>query len=360
MGVVDKWYAKIRKYLFFYRDGFYEFPVLANAPQMMLDSIQSMPFIKFYPQKKFYTTNTPFIQGSCHYQELEKGLWILMSDLEMKKNISFKMYYDHSEAKDYHFLTLYVNKGKVSFELPKINLDIENKDRSWTLFKAGSSAVNAHFKGQHSIFLSIYFTEDWMMNNVAQSGVLKNKTLAAFFESPENCLYLPNFLERKKSVYEPLIESILDKDENGVKDLLMVKRKTLEILSAFANELDDTQTIKTFDSTSGSNRRKLLKVENLLKESIYGKFPTIAILAQEVGMSETKLKADFKKMFGVTLFQYYSAQQMKYAKEMLENSNVTIKEVAYSLGYSNTSKFSAAFNKMVGQLPSEFVSKSKD
>ena len=133
----------------------------------------------------------------------------------------------------------------------------------------------------------------------------------------------------------------------------------LNAISNFIQELDSQNTLKVFDNTNDSDRRKLFKAENILKESIYGKFPSIAFIAKEIGMSETKLKASFKKMFGVTLFQYFLTNQMKYAKEMIEKSNVSIKEVAITLGYANASKFSNSFKKVIGDLPSVYA-KNKD
>lgn len=354
-SIVKNWLANIKKYFFRYSDGFYEFPYLANSPQLTLQSLKGMPFIKSYPEKDYYTINNPFIKGDCHYHKVEEELWIIMTDLEFKKNVSFKLYYNPDLPTNYHFLTLYINKGKTQVKLPKINVDIENSDKSWTLFKSGSQAINTHFKDQKSIFFTIYFSENWMKKNIASKGVLASTVLSDFFLSEDNCLFLPNFMEDDVSSYQPILDSILSKDskEEEVNHALTLKINTLKLIASFIKKLDDKSSIKSSLSISEKNRRKLLKAAHLLDQSILEPFPSILTLSKNVGMSETLLKKEFKEMYGVTMFNYHTNQKMNYAIKLIENDNVSIKDIAYSLGYSSQSKFSTAFKKVHGKLPSE-------
>ncbi|MEM6831462.1 MAG: AraC family transcriptional regulator, partial [Bacteroidota bacterium] len=62
----------------------------------------------------------------------------------------------------------------------------------------------------------------------------------------------------------------------------------------------------------------------------------------------------FKARYSKTLYQYYGEYQMRQAQYMLATNDHSIKYVAYVFGYSNPSKFSAAFKKVTGVLPSEF------
>lgn len=351
-GSVKSWLANIKKYFFRYSDGFYEFPYLANSPQLTIESLSGMPFIKNYPDQEYYSINNLFIKGECYYHEIEDDLWILTSDLEFKKNVSFKLYYDSTIPTNYHFLTLYVNKGTTQVKLPKINVDIENSDKSWTLFKSGSQAINTHFKGEKSIFFTIYFSDNWMKKNIASRGVLSSKVLSDFFSSKDNCLFLPNFMEDEVNSYQPVLDIILSKGE-GVNNSLSLKINTLQLISAFIQKLDDKSSIKSSLSISEKNRRKLLKAAHLLDQAILEPFPSILNISKSVGMSETLLKKEFKEMYGVTMFNYHTNQKMNYAIKLIESDKVSIKDIAYSLGYSSQSKFSTAFKKVHGKLPSE-------
>jgi YesN/AraC family two-component response regulator len=45
---------------------------------------------------------------------------------------------------------------------------------------------------------------------------------------------------------------------------------------------------------------------------------------------------------------------MSRAKEMLTNTSLSIKEIAFNLGYNNHDYFFTAFKRMTGQTPAEY------
>jgi len=57
------------------------------------------------------------------------------------------------------------------------------------------------------------------------------------------------------------------------------------------------------------------------------------------------------------LYEYYNRYRLDKAKKMIQSKNCTIKEVAYSIGYSNIGNFSRAFKKEFGVFPSSLKEK---
>lgn len=350
---IKNWLLSFRKYFFYYQDGFYELPFLANSPELMVASFNSMPFVKHIHEKSHFATNNLFLKGEGYYQKLEDGLWLIINNMEIKKDLSFKLYYEPSIEANYHTLNIFINRESKNVRFPRLMLDLEFVDHTWGLFKAGSKGTNSHFKGQKSTFLNIYFSKEWVNQNIASNGVLKNKVLDNFFNSDAESLMLPNFFEHKKEVYEDIIYSFFDPNKNVEKDVLMLKRNTLEIIATFVQKLDETSISKPYSASTDKDKRKISKAEYIISNAIFSEFPTIEYLSKETGVSETKLKIEFKEMYGTTMYQYYCNKQMAYAKEILKNKDVAIKEVAHSLGYTNAGKFSAAFKKVYNHLPSE-------
>jgi AraC-like DNA-binding protein len=82
-------------------------------------------------------------------------------------------------------------------------------------------------------------------------------------------------------------------------------------------------------------------------------FPGIDKIAKEIGLSPTKLKSDFKIVYKQSLFQYYRDKQLVFAQELLIGNKGKIKDIAAVFGYENAGKFSTAFKKRFGLLPSE-------
>ena len=70
-------------------------------------------------------------------------------------------------------------------------------------------------------------------------------------------------------------------------------------------------------------------------------------------MSGTKLKNFFKEKYGQSITEYTQRKRMNVAETLLLNTELPIKEIAESVGYSSASKFSIYYKRYKGKLPSE-------
>lgn len=69
--------------------------------------------------------------------------------------------------------------------------------------------------------------------------------------------------------------------------------------------------------------------------------------------SKSKFCKDFKNYFGCTAFEKILECRLLYAKQLLENSEIDIKEVAYTSGFNDVSYFCSCFKKKYGKSPSK-------
>lgn len=79
--------------------------------------------------------------------------------------------------------------------------------------------------------------------------------------------------------------------------------------------------------------------------------PTIADLAQLVGLNQTKLKAGFKKFYGTTIFGFIRLTRMQHALRLLSSGQYNVGEAAAELGYRSTGAFTRAFQAEFGCNP---------
>lgn len=70
-------------------------------------------------------------------------------------------------------------------------------------------------------------------------------------------------------------------------------------------------------------------------------------------MSGTKLKKLFKQKYDMSITEYSQRKRMNIAETLLLNSNMDIKDIAKSVGYSSHSKFSQYFKKYKGMYPKD-------
>ncbi len=79
---------------------------------------------------------------------------------------------------------------------------------------------------------------------------------------------------------------------------------------------------------------------------------TIPIIAKYVGTNQCYLKKGFKEVTGQTIFEYIQENRMVKAKHILQNSSISIQEIASIIGYSSISSFSQAYKNYFGISPS--------
>ncbi len=80
-------------------------------------------------------------------------------------------------------------------------------------------------------------------------------------------------------------------------------------------------------------------------------------LCAECGYSPDHLRLLFTREFGSTPKQYRIRRRMAEAMEWITGSRLTTKEIAWRLGFSQVSHFSAAFKAIHGKSPREAIQK---
>ncbi len=77
-------------------------------------------------------------------------------------------------------------------------------------------------------------------------------------------------------------------------------------------------------------------------------------LATKFGLSDRHFARRFKEATGKTPTVYLQILRFQHAKDLLQSTNLSIQEVAFQTGFSNTSYFSALFKKQLGTTPKEY------
>ena len=74
-------------------------------------------------------------------------------------------------------------------------------------------------------------------------------------------------------------------------------------------------------------------------------------LAQECNLSESHLQHLFKESTGLGLGRMLTDQRMQRAAKLLGQTNLSIKEIAWTVGYEHTSSFIRAFERYFRETP---------
>ena len=76
-------------------------------------------------------------------------------------------------------------------------------------------------------------------------------------------------------------------------------------------------------------------------------------LARHTGTNVSKLSQAFRKVFGMTLFEYIRSRRMEAARQLLRVGNLTVTEIAFDVGYEHPCNFSVAYKRHFGVTPGE-------
>jgi AraC family transcriptional regulator len=89
-------------------------------------------------------------------------------------------------------------------------------------------------------------------------------------------------------------------------------------------------------------------------EEHLGEQISLVTLAQLVRLSQHHFCRAFKQSFGIPPHHYQVRRRMEQAKLLLADPSISITDVGFTVGYSQTSSFSVAFRKVTGWTPSEY------
>ncbi len=105
--------------------------------------------------------------------------------------------------------------------------------------------------------------------------------------------------------------------------------------------------------------RMLQKINRVIISEENG-MPQIPKIAQAIHLSEGRLRTLFRQYFNISLGQYLQYYQVNKAVSLMENSDMTLTEIAVESGYHSLATFSRAFKRIMKKNPKSYRSKSKE
>jgi AraC-like DNA-binding protein len=167
----------------------------------------------------------------------------------------------------------------------------------------------------------------------------------------------------RRSVHKMrLVADILGGPYGGALRRLHLEARALELIGAQLDEFLAPDTTRAGGRGAGAapgplrgaaDVARIRDAREILVQDMENP-PSLAELARMAGINEKKLKAGFKQVFGVPVFEYFRAYRLDMAREMLASGAMTVTEVAMHVGYQSLGHFSAEFRKKYGLPPKKF------
>lgn len=115
-----------------------------------------------------------------------------------------------------------------------------------------------------------------------------------------------------------------------------------------------------FELLSDPSTQLIDKVKSALIQKIQtgieDHFSIQKFLSKKILKDYSSISKLFSSVEGITIEQYFILQRVEKAKELLMYNEMSLSDIAFSLGYSSTQHLSAQFKRVTGMTPTQFKS----
>jgi len=122
----------------------------------------------------------------------------------------------------------------------------------------------------------------------------------------------------------------------------------VEIIRSYEGQLSQLEI-----SYSSESLKYMETALNFIDEHLESDL-TLESLADVAHMSKTYFCAQFKKLNGISPWDYITIKRIEKAISLLESSDLSRLEIALKCGYNNTSNFYYAFKRVTGKTPGNY------
>jgi AraC-like DNA-binding protein len=198
-------------------------------------------------------------------------------------------------------------------------------------------------------YASVTVSADFLRRKSDPAGLPMSSTVARALEHPHTrtAIYSGELTRETRAA----IRMLMHAKANETIERLRVESIALNILCGRLEALSGPQHRSSAERPlRAADLERVREVRRILSEHPEHS-PTLAELARKVGTNECSLRSDFRRAFGVTIYEFLRDQRMLLADRMLGDGRWHVAEVAEKVGYQCPSRFSAAYRQRFGVSP---------
>ncbi|MGQ4648182.1 helix-turn-helix domain-containing protein [Lyngbya aestuarii] len=170
--------------------------------------------------------------------------------------------------------------------------------------------------------------------------------------NPDQIELIPYFMTRQDTLIQGIFSTLKEEVESGgIGGHLLVDSLKIALVIHLLRKYCTTQA-KLSSYTGGLSQTKLTLVREYINDHLHQdlKLVDLAAIAQ---MSPYHFLRLFKQSIGVTPHQYILQRRIETAKSLLKKGELSIADVAATLGFCDQSHFTRYFKRIVGVTPKQ-------
>lgn len=289
--------------------------------------------------------------GICRYIKLPNGLQACMIDCLLNQDWHIQRKKNTEEFYTLHFEEITITGPLVlTIGEEKVTEKSANRALAYLTSSLFDWSYNAS-KGSTYKGVNVLFKKQWLAKYLDITSA--EEVIASYISLKAENINI----EPLDARYRRWMKTICHVDEAHPLRLTIIQNRIMLMIERFFSSLYEKMRNPAFRvPLSPDDIGRVMTIEKLLTKNVFNPPPSIQQLARIAAISESKLKKDFKTMYGYPIYEYYQKARMQAAQDKLLTGRYSVKEVAMELGYSNLSNFTIAFKKEFGILPSQLLS----
>ncbi|MGX1023715.1 helix-turn-helix transcriptional regulator [Psychroflexus sp. MBR-150] len=349
---LSQWYQFIKPNLNFFNNGFFEFPFLANTPELFIESTIKSPGSKHIIEDQVVYRNNPFIKGEMHYREIDEGLWLTITNINFKHNTIIKSDYAKDIPSEHYTITFTIFESEVKL----LNTFIDKVpffNKFWGFKKPGTDVGASFYKGSKCEFYIFYISPAWLEKHIPLDKLDAEIPFKKFLDSDKGFISYQDIVPNVATLAREILHTFKTFNDDVFSETIL-KTQSLSLISSFFKNVFADLRHETYQEKGVIDYKLIAKCESMIAANLSAPFIGIEALAKKLNISSTKLKMDFKSVYGNTILQYIIDKKMQLAMQLLLTTELQIKHISNQVGYDSPSKFTATFKKKYGKLPSAY------
>lgn len=284
-------------------------------------------------------------EGGFFFTTVTKGLSVVLLDLKFARNIYLKrlksnnglfiIHYDFSD--EMNLIHIDGIKHRIGY---KANLGLG-------VFDNAIENVFQPVIGERVFAMRLLVSKELISSSIID--IDKEDTSKRKIKSDKNTLFFYDHIDSNSKL---LMHAIKNKSFLDPAFEIYLKGVSLRLLAKFINRYSNLTPM--LHHISKKEAKALNQSKDYLLNNLMGVFPGVECLAEISGMSVTKFKSLFKKLFVSTPNQFFVREKMILANKLLKSEKFDkISDVASELSYAKVTKFNTLYFKKYGKKPSD-------
>lgn len=273
----------------------------------------------------------------------DEGLWIRKWKFTVLQKILLQKLPPSNEDERKFLLIYFLNPAIFRVKNKRKKVQVNGHHNS--LFSTSDAMIDFSVMPKQPFYvLDIAFTASWLLEHFNDANISFKKILNPYINNTtETILTEPCSVEEYKTLHE-LEESMLADNE----DILFIRSRVYNLIVSFFSKVVNRNEANLVEKAV--NYEQVVEAEKFILENLQVA-PKIKAIARKVNMSPSSLLRQFKLFHGKSIYEYYVEKKMEFAKKIILEGNITVKEMAEMLGYNQASPFIECFTKYHGYSP---------